>query len=125
MQENIIVEVTNQVQQELSTAEVSNNSSNAAVQVEIMNSEDAVNDDNGDTEDNNCPVVEAQPKASKEHSQLGTTMIVEATEEDVRIETEGKKENPKCQICEENEADVAFKPCGHIVVCTGNLLLLL
>lgn len=118
IQENIIVEVTNQVQQELSTAEVSNNSSNAAVQVEIMNSEDAVNDDNGDTKDNNCPVVEAQPKASKEHSQQETTMIVEATEKDVRIETEDKKENPKCHICEENEADVAFKPCGHIVVCT-------
>ena len=39
-----------------------------------------------------------------------------------------KKKNPStsddlkvlCNICEEAEAVVAFKPCGHTVVCTGS-----
>ena len=119
------MEVTNQVQHELSTAEVSNDSSNATVQVELMNNEDAVNDDYSDSEDNNYPLVETQPKPSKENTQQETTMIAEETKKDIHIETEGKEDKPKCQICEENEADVAFKPCGHIIVCTGNLLLLL
>ena len=26
----------------------------------------------------------------------------------------------QCQICEEYEADVVFKPCGHSIVCTGD-----
>ena len=38
---------------------------------------------------------------------------------DLTEETEAKREKFTCRICEENEAVVALKPCGHIVLCTG------
>ena len=34
-------------------------------------------------------------------------------------EKEAKSEAPSCRVCEDNEAIVAFKPCGHIVLCNG------
>ena len=34
-------------------------------------------------------------------------------------QTEDKREKFTCRICEENEAVVALKPCGHITLCTG------
>ena len=34
-------------------------------------------------------------------------------------QTEDKREKFTCRICEENEAVVILKPCGHIVLCTG------
>ena len=36
-------------------------------------------------------------------------------------ETEAKREVPSCRVCEDNEAIVAFKPCGHIVLCKGTI----
>ena len=36
-------------------------------------------------------------------------------------ETEAKQEKPCCRVCEDNEAIVVFKPCGHIVLCAGIL----
>ena len=41
-------------------------------------------------------------------------------EKNAAEETEAKRERLiTCRICEENEAVVAFKPCGHIILCTG------
>ena len=34
-------------------------------------------------------------------------------------ETGAKTEMFTCKICDENEAVVSFKPCGHIILCTG------
>lgn len=34
-------------------------------------------------------------------------------------EQEPKRQKLICRICEENEALVAFKPCGHIILCSG------
>jgi len=107
IQENIVLEVTNQVQQPVPTAEVTNGSVNAAVQVTIMNNGVAANDENGILESSNSTLMEARVFET----------IDEDTKMDESTETEAKEERPKCQICEENEADVAFKPCGHIVVC--------
>ena len=73
------------------------------------NSASAASDENDVIGDNNSPPLRKKKK----------------TEVDAGEETEVKAEKPKCQICEENEADVAFKPCGHIPVCTGLLFVLL
>jgi len=97
------------VQQPVPTAEVTNGSVNAAVQVTIMNNGVAANDENGILESSNSTLMEARVFET----------IDEDTKMDESTETEAKEERPKCQICEENEADVAFKPCGHIVVCAG------
>lgn len=112
------MEVTNQVQPELSTAEVSNDSPTVAMPV--MNNGDSTNGENGAIGDSSSLVVETQ--AEEEHNEQDSEKKERETAVDTCTETEGKQENPKCQICDENEADVAFKPCGHIVVCTGNLL---
>lgn len=42
-----------------------------------------------------------------------------ADEKNTAEETEAKKDRLTCRICEENEAVVTFKPCGHIILCTG------
>ena len=48
------------------------------------------------------------------------SQVVDLGDENNAIEeTEDKREKSTCRICEETEAVVAFKPCGHIVICTG------
>ena len=57
-------------------------------------------------------------------------LISQPVDDDVNMdqETENGEKNPStsddqkvlCYICEETEAVVAFKPCGHTVVCTGS-----
>lgn len=115
LQENIVLEVTNQVPQESFTAEFSNSSSDVAVQVKEMNNGELVNDSGADQE-----FGEGEQGPNQTNKQRESQTIVENTENEVQKEIEGKEEKPKCYICEENEAEVAFKPCGHTVVCTGN-----
>lgn len=82
-------------------------------------------DENDVIGDNNSPPLEIQAESNQESNEQETEKIEAKTEVDACEETEVKAEKPKCQICEENEADVAFKPCGHIPVCTGLLFVLL
>lgn len=101
--------------QESFTAEFSNSSSDVAVQVKEMNNGELVNDSGADQE-----FGEREQEPNQTNRQRESQTIVENTESEVQKEIEGKEEKPKCYICEENEAEVAFKPCGHTVVCTGN-----
>ena len=60
----------------------------------------------------------------------GLTSQTQPAEDNVNMdqETENEEKNPStpdrqkvlCYICEETEAVVAFKPCGHTVVCIGS-----
>ena len=60
----------------------------------------------------------------------GLPSQTQLVDDDVNMdqETENEEKNPStpdrqkvlCYICEETEAVVAFKPCGHTVVCTGS-----
>ena len=75
--------------------------------------------------DNDSPPLEIRAETNQESNEQESESIGEKTEVDAYKETEVKEEKPKCQICEENVADVAFKPCGHNTVCTGFLFYLL
>ena len=97
------------------TAEFSNSSSDVAVPVMEMNNGELVNDNSADQE-----FGEGEQGPNQTNRQRESQTIVENTENKVQKEIEGKEERPKCYICEEDEAEVAFKPCGHTVVCTGN-----
>ena len=79
-----------------------------AVQVKEMNNGELVNDSGADQE-----FGEGKQEPNQTNRQRESQTIVENTENEVQ------EEKPKCYICEENEAEVAFKPCGHTVVCTG------
>jgi len=46
-------------------------------------------------------------------------MVGLADEKNTTEETETKRNRLTCRICEENEAVVTFKPCGHTILCTG------
>ena len=39
---------------------------------------------------------------------------------DLAEQKEAEREKLRCRICEESEAVVAFKPCGHIILCLGD-----
>ena len=66
------------------------------------------------------------PKKSQETNEQEAEKAQTGTENiDVDEDTEDKEEKPKCRICEENVPDVAFKPCGHIVICAGEFLFLM
>ena len=103
------MEASNQVQEELSDTEVLNNSSDEDVVMAV---------DNEVAENNHSlgPDPETQADGNKEQAKEN-------------IESENllscNEQKPQCEICEENEAVVAFKPCGHTVVCIGDLSLLL
>lgn len=46
--------------------------------------------------------------------------VVAGTENaDLAEEKESERETFTCRICDESEAVVAFKPCGHIILCLG------
>ena len=85
----------------------------------------AVTDGNDVIGDNDSPPLEIRAETNQDSNEQEPESIGEKTEEDACEETEVKEEKPKCQICEENVADVAFKPCGHTPVCTGFLFYLL
>ena len=80
-----------------------------------MNNGQLVNDNRADQE-----FIVGEQEPSQTNRQRESQTNVENTENELQKEIEGKEERPKCYICEENEAEVAFKPCGHTVVCKGN-----
>lgn len=106
IQENIVLEVTNQVQEEQADTEFSNNAAMGSDETTVNNADAA----NGDSV---CTALEAQTE-NKEESK---DQVTENMEEESPPACDEQK--PMCQICEENEAVVAFKPCGHTVLCTG------
>lgn len=100
------------MQEELSDTEILNNSTNEDV-VMAVNKEDAENDHSLG------PDLETQAEGNEEHKDQAKEII----ERENLLACNDQK--PQCQICEENEAVVAFKPCGHTVVCIGYLSFLL
>lgn len=86
--ENVPLEVTNQGQ-EMSSVEVLNTRLN---RTDFLMEVDVAHEDKSKMTD------------------LGAGKIISD-------ETEAKREVPSCRVCEDNEAIVAFKPCGHIVLC--------
>lgn len=112
VKENIVLEVTNQVQEDLSDTEVLNYSTNEDV-VMAVNKEDEENDHSLG------PDLETQAEGNEEHKDQAKEII----ERENILACNDQK--PRCQICEENEAVATFKPCGHTVVCIGDLSLLL
>ena len=101
-----MLEVTNKVAVETWASDISNNSL-------VQPAEMADNNTDTDMDDSEGPQSQTQ-----------------STDDDVNMdqETENEEKNPStsddlkvlCNICEEAEAVVAFKPCGHTVVCTGS-----
>ena len=101
-----MLEVTNNVEVETSASDISNNSV-------VQPAEMAENNTNTDMDDSEGPQSQTQ-----------------SANDDVNMDqgTENEEKNPStsddqkvlCYICEETEAVVAFKPCGHTVVCTGS-----
>ncbi|XP_066023099.1 E3 ubiquitin-protein ligase MIB2-like isoform X3 [Pocillopora verrucosa] len=102
--ENVVLEVTNNVEVETSASDISNNSV-------VQPAEMAENNTDTDMDDSEGPQSQTQ-----------------SANDDVNMDqgTENEEKNPStsddqkvlCYICEETEAVVAFKPCGHTVVCT-------
>ena len=100
----MVLEVTNMVEVETWASDISNNSV-------VQPAEMAENNTNTEMDDSEG--VTSQP-----------------ADDDVNMdqETENEEKNPStpddqkvlCYICEEIEAVVAFKPCGHTVVCIGS-----
>ena len=74
----------------------------------------AVNNADPANDDSECTALEARSEGNEETKDQETEKMEE--ENPPACDEQG----PKCQICEENEAVVAFKPCGHTVVCTGS-----
>ena len=99
-----MLEVTNRVEVETWASDISNNSA-------VQPAEMAENNTDADMDDSKG-------------------LISQPVDDDVNMdqETENGEKNPStsddqkvlCYICEETEAVVAFKPCGHTVVCTGS-----
>ena len=100
------------MQEALSDTEILNNSTDEDVTM-------AVNNEVVENDHNLGPDLETQADGNEEHKDQANE-IVES--ENLLACNEQK---PQCQICEENEAVVAFKPCGHTVLCIGDLSLLL
>lgn len=103
-QENIVLEVTNEAQVELSDTEVLNNSTDEDVEM-------AVDNEVAENDNSSSPDLEAQAEDNDEHKNQGK----EIKERENPLASDDLK--PQCQICEENEAVVTFKPCSHTVLC--------
>ena len=112
----MFLEAVNQVP-DTSLEEISNRNLNTA--------EIAMNDGGGNAELTNDR-SSRPPKTLNETSKMIETrkddseVVDLGYEKNTAEETEAKRERLiTCRICEENEAVVAFKPCGHIILCTG------
>ena len=104
--------MTNQVQEEPSDTEVLNNSTDEDVAM-------AVDNEVAENDHSLGPDLETQADGNDEHMDQAKEII----ESENLLSCNEQK--PQCQICEENEAVVAFKPCGHTVVCIGDSSMLL
>lgn len=112
----MFLEAVNQVL-DTSLEEISNTNLNTAAVAEN-------NNDAGDT-DLSQDRSSALSKTPNETSEMIETAkddseIVDlADEKNTAEETEAQRDRLTCRICEENEAVVTFKPCGHVILCTG------
>ena len=105
--------MTNQVQEELrSDKEELNNSTDGDVAM-------AVDNEVAENDHSLGPHLETQVDGNEEHEDQ--TKEIKESENLLSC----NEQKPQCQICEENEAVVSFKPCSHTVVCIGDLPLLL
>ena len=92
-----MLEVTNRVEVETWASDISNNS--AVQPAEML-------EKNTDTEINDSEGLPSQTQLA---------------DDDVNMDpSTPDRQKVLCYICEETEAVVAFKPCGHTVVCTGS-----
>ena len=99
-----MLEVTNKVEVETWASDISNNSAVQPAEMAENNIDTDMDDSKG--------------------------LISQPVDDDVNMdqETENGEKNPStsddqkvlCYTCEETEAVVAFKPCGHTVVCIGS-----
>ncbi|XP_022777727.1 E3 ubiquitin-protein ligase MIB2-like [Stylophora pistillata] len=102
-QENIVLEVTNQVEAETWASDISNN--NAVESVELEGN-------NADTEMSDGEVPPSQTQLEDHDVDMG-----QDTENEDKNAFKSDDQKLLCYICEEIEAVVAFKPCGHTIVC--------
>ena len=85
-----MLEVTNKVEVETSASDISNNS------------------------------VNSEGPQSQTQSADDDVNMDQGTENEEKYPSTSDDQKVLCYICEETEAVVAFKPCGHTVVCTGS-----
>lgn len=88
-----------------------------------MNSRAAAGAENADlTNGKNSELSRKRPNETSKmiEPQKNDSEVVDFRDEKNTPETETKRQKLiSCRICEENEALVAFKPCGHIILCSG------
>ena len=118
--QNVFPEAANQVL-DTPLEEISNtNQNNAGF---AMNSRAAADAENADlTNGKNSELSKKKPNETSKmiEPQKDDSEVVDLRgEKNVPEETEPKRQKLSCRICEENEALVAFKPCGHIILCSG------
>ena len=101
-----MLEVTNKVEVETSASDISNNSV-------VQPAEMAENNTDTDMDDSEGPQSQTQSAEDDVNMDQGT-------ENEEKYPSTSDDQKVLCYICEETEAVVAFKPCGHTVVCTGS-----
>ena len=101
-----MLEVTNKVEVETSASDISNNSV-------VQPAEMAENNTDTDMDDSEGPQSQTQSADDDVNMDQGT-------ENEEKYPSTSDDQKVLCYICEETEAVVAFKPCGHTVVCTGS-----
>ncbi|XP_074606770.1 uncharacterized protein LOC141859796 [Acropora palmata] len=117
--QNVFPEAANQVL-DTPLEEISNTKlSTAGV---TMNDGAAACAENSDlTNEKNSKLSKKRPNETSKiiEPQNGDSEMVDLRDEgNAPEEQEPKRQKLICRICEENEALVAFKPCGHIILCS-------
>ena len=112
----MFLEAVNQVP-DTSLEEISNTNLNTAAVAKNNNG-------GGDADlskDRNSGLSKTPNETSKmiETAKDDSEMVDLADEKNTTEETETKRDRLTCRICEENEAVITFKPCGHTILCTG------
>ncbi|XP_067046975.1 ankyrin-3-like isoform X2 [Acropora muricata] len=113
--QNVFLEAVNQVL-DTSLEEISNTNLNTAAVAKN-------NNDAGDadlSQDRSSALSKTPNETSEmiETAKADSEKVDLADEKNKAGETEAKRDRLTCRICEENEAVVTFKPCGHIILCT-------
>ncbi|XP_015770068.1 PREDICTED: E3 ubiquitin-protein ligase MIB2-like isoform X3 [Acropora digitifera] len=117
--QNVFSEAANQVL-DTPLEEISNAKLNTAGVA--MNDGAAASAENSDlTNEKNNKLSKKRPNETSKIIELqnGDSEMVDLRDErNAPEEQEPKRQKLICRICEENEALVAFKPCGHIILCS-------
>ena len=99
-----MLEVTNKVEVETWASDISNNSA-------VQPAEMAENNTDADMDDSKGLISQPVDDDVNMDQETENVEKIPSTSDDQKV---------LCYICEETEAVVAFKPCGHTVVCTGS-----